>query len=212
MWHSVQGTQQALPLHLQCTDLAGTAQNIYLSSKEKKQICKVREGFRTLYWMMQNAAKYLVLYIGVMGIAGEHRPGWQSSAAGLESRFLGSRSLSSAKPLPEAAAAPQLAHHNQTAQAASEGCVCLLQKGKESQAIAINTGMLNKELYFSGIRAQEGEQQMRTGSVPTQPLQCLSTNVTNLSQHWQDLTSLLPNFKCGELTLLCVLPGKRQMN
>ena len=131
----------------------------------------------------------------------------------MESRLLGSRSPSTAKPLPGLAAVPQLAHHNQTAQAASEGCLCLLQEGTEPQAIAINTAMLNKQLYFSGIRAQEEEQQIRTGPVPTEPLQCLSTNVRQIC-HGTDKASLLcPQISNVESSHYYVFfQAQRQMN
>lgn len=194
--------------HLECTDLAGTAQSIYLTSTEKKQIWKARQDSRLFAGEWQILLNTWYCIAVMMGIVGEHRPGWQNSAAGLESRLLGSRSPSTAKPLPGLAVVPQLAHHNQTAQAASEGCVCLLQKGTEAQLIAINTGMLNKQLYFSGIRVQEAEQPIRTCSLPTQPLQCLNTDVGQICHiTWQGLTSLLTNFRCGELTLLRALPG-----
>ena len=149
-------------------DLQGLFQTMILW----KQIWKAKE-FQTL---LENA-KYCYCIAVMIGIMDEHRPGWQSCAAGLESIFPGSRSPSTAKPLPGLAAVPQLPHHNQTAQAASEGRVYLLQEGREAQAIALDAGILNKQLYFSCIRVQEGEQQIRNGSVPIQPLRCLSTNV-----------------------------------
>lgn len=90
--------------------------------------------------------------MGVVSIPDGHRPDWCSSAAGLQSRFLGLRSPSTAKLLPGLDAVPQPVHHNQTAQAASEGCVCLLQEGTEAPAKAVNASNLYKQLYCSDSR------------------------------------------------------------
>lgn len=198
--------------HLECTDLAGTAQSIYLTSTEKKSRSGKPGKDSGLF---AGECKILLntwyCIAGMMGIADEHRPSWQSSAAGLESIFLESRSPSTAKPLPGLAAVPQLAHRNQTVQAASEGCVCLLQEGTEAEAIAINKATLNKQLYFSGIRAHEEKQQIRTGSVPTQPLQCLSTNVRQIC-HGTDKASLLCSQTSNVDNYYMFFQAQRQMN